>query len=245
LKILRCSGCCPCGVRCGSLVSPTPSSTLARCRAGPRGCRSPSAVRSPKGSCVRTSSPSLLSGAVPIALADFVGLLSWVPSTHPGHVTGRCACRPSIDMLVMRPLPRRRPVVASAPWVPPSKSRSARVVSHHLGGFLRFTSRGLVASRYRSWGPPRFCVSVSRSEDLDVPFASPRCRSVPLEELLADSRNASPRPLPPCRSLPITASPRLFPLPFAGLSWWEDRKRRLRGLAPSSSLVPPPAVAGG
>jgi len=34
----------------------------------------------------------------------------------------------------------------------------------------------------------------------------------------------------PC---PITASPRLSPLPVAGLTKWEDRERRLRGLAPS------------
>jgi len=240
MNILRCSWSCPCGARCGSLVSPTPSSTLTRCRAGPRGCRSPSAVRSPKGSSVRTSSPSLLSGAVPIALADFGGLLSWVPSTHPSHVTGRCACRPSTDMLVERPLPRRRPVVASAPRVPPPKSRSALVVSHHLDGFLRSTSRGPVASRSRSWGPPRFCVSAPRSEDRDV-------RSLPRDAGPYPSKESSPTagtrhrvrcPLAvPC---PITASPRLFPLPFAGLSWWEDRERRLRGLAPSSSLVPPP-----
>jgi hypothetical protein len=85
-----------------------------------------------------------------------IGLLSWVPSACPSTRARRCACRPSIDMLAKRPLPRRRPVVASASRVPPPKSRSARVVSHHLGGFLRFASRGLVASRCRSWGPPRF-----------------------------------------------------------------------------------------
>jgi hypothetical protein len=50
-------------------------------------------------------------------------------------------------------------------------------------------------------------------------------------------------------SLPFAARspPRLawFPLPVADPSRWEDRERRLRGLAPSSSLVSPTAVAGG
>jgi hypothetical protein len=35
-------------------------------------------------------------------------------------------------------------------------SRSALVVSHHLGGFLRAAGPGLVASRYRTWGSLRF-----------------------------------------------------------------------------------------
>jgi len=59
-------------------------------------------------------------------------------------------------MFTKRPLQRRRPAVALAPRVPPSKSRSVLVVSHHLDGFLRSASCGLVASRYRSWGSPRF-----------------------------------------------------------------------------------------
>jgi len=112
--------------------------------------------------------------------------------------------RPSIDI---RPSVHSRAdprVVASASRVPPPKSRSVLVVSHHLDGFLRCVVCGLVASRCQSWGPPR---------------CYPRCRTVPLEEFLADSRSASPRSLPPCRSY------------------------RLRGLAPSSSLVSPPAVA--
>jgi hypothetical protein len=144
------------GVRCGSLVSPTPSSTFACRQVRPRGCRSPSARSIPEG----TVRANLLTFAPLRSRTDrpgrFLGLLSWVPSARPSTRARRCACRPSIDMLAKRPLPRRRPVVASASRVPPPKSRSARVVSHHLGGFLRFASRGLVASRCRSWGPPRF-----------------------------------------------------------------------------------------
>jgi len=57
----------------------------------------------------------------------------------------------------------------------PPKSRSALVVSHHLDGFLRFSSRGLVASRCRSWGPPRFHTGrpTGRPASHD---ASPQCR---------------------------------------------------------------------
>jgi hypothetical protein len=56
----------------------------------------------------------------------------------------------------------------SAPGQPDQESCSDLVVSHHLAGFLRrllreenntfrcLESRGLVASRYRSWGSPRF-----------------------------------------------------------------------------------------
>jgi hypothetical protein len=126
-------------------------------------------------------------------------------STRPGtEIPDDVPLRPSIDI---RPSVHSRAdprVVASASRVPPPKSRSVLVVSHHLDGFLRCVVCGLVASRCQSWGPPR---------------CYPRCRTVPLEELLADSRSASPRSLPPCRSY------------------------RLRGLAPSSSLVSPPAVA--
>jgi len=135
-------------------------------------------------------------------------------------------------MPVKRPLPRRRPAVASDPKVPPSDSRSALVVLHHLDGFLRSTSRGLVASRCRSWGSPRFR-SGRPVEDRNATGLSRGAGSVPLEEIPFDSRDASPRPLPPCRSLPITAPSRLSPLLESALSGWEDRERRLRGLAPS------------
>jgi hypothetical protein len=42
------------------------------------------------------------------------------------------------------------------PTAPPVQPRSVLVVSHDLDGFLRAKDRGLVASRYRSWGSPRF-----------------------------------------------------------------------------------------
>jgi hypothetical protein len=49
----------------------------------------------------------------------------------------------------------------SVPRLPASESRSARVVLHHLGGFLRSEGRGLVASRCQSWGSPRFVLAHS------------------------------------------------------------------------------------
>jgi hypothetical protein len=61
------------------------------------------------------------------------------PPTHPPRVHSR--------------RPFRAP---SASRRPASKSRSARVVSHHLDGFLRATARRFVAPCCRSWGSPRF-----------------------------------------------------------------------------------------
>jgi hypothetical protein len=58
-------------------------------------------------------------------------------------------------MSPMRPLPPALPP-ASASGSPDPTTRSALVVSHHLDGFLRTWARGLVASRCRSWGSPRF-----------------------------------------------------------------------------------------
>jgi len=69
--------------------------------------------------------------------------------------------------------------------------------------------------------------------------AGPAPRRIPL-----DSRSASPRSLPPCRSLTTTASMPTALLPARRGSGWEGRDRRLRGVAPSSGLVSHVAVAG-
>jgi len=202
-------------------------------------------VRSPKGPSVRTSSPSLLSGAVPIALADFVGLLSWVPSTRPSHVSSEMRLSPL----------HRRTGVASTP---------ATTINR------RFGSGGStleVPFRPRGFSPPRrlpplhelraCCIPLpilgstafprlaSRPEDRDIPLLPRSAGPYPSKESspTAGTRHRVRCPLAvPC---PITASPRLVPLPVPGPSGWEDRERRLRGLAPSSSLVKSPAVAGG
>jgi hypothetical protein len=74
-------------------------------------------------------------------------------------------CCPSTDISNARPLPEPSPCEdpASGGSEEPRAdgttrpaSRSDLVVSHHLAGFLRAKDRGLVASRYRSWGSPRF-----------------------------------------------------------------------------------------
>jgi len=190
---------------------PRPSSVAGR---DPRGFRSPSARSFPrKGPSVRTSSPSLLSGAIPIALADFVGLLSWVPSTRPSHVSPK---------MCLSPLHRRQRA-ASTP---------ATTASRHFGP-EGATLEVLV--RPRGFSPPRrfpplhalracciplpilgsttfLLVGVPVRRPRPFPAASPQCRSVPPEELPADSRPASPRSVPPCRSRPITASLPLVPL---------------------------------
>jgi hypothetical protein len=73
--------------------------------------------------------------------------------------------RPSTDVSNARPLPEPSPCEdpASGGSEEPRAdgttrpaSRSDLVVSHHLAGFLRAKDRGLVASRCRSWGSPRF-----------------------------------------------------------------------------------------
>jgi len=79
---------------------------------------------------------------------------------------------------------------------------SARVVSHHLGGFLRCTNLGLVASRCRSWGSSRFQhYGLSRDAgsypSKNFPPPEPRCitatlATVPFRRL---------RGFAPCRSL--------------------------------------------
>jgi len=125
----------------------------------------------------------------------------------------------------------------------PPKSRSALVVSHHLDGFLRFASRGLVASRCRSWGPSRFRTG-RLAEGQRATMLSRNAGFEPFEEIPAVSRTASPRPLPSCRSPATTAPARSAPLPVHRLWRWEGRRRRLQGLAPSSGLVSVHTVAG-
>jgi len=202
-------------------------------------------VRSPKGPSVRTSSPSLLSGAVPIALANV-----YRPSLLGSVRTSEHAC----SEMRLSPL-HRRACEASTPATTASR---------------RFGLEGStpeVPFRPRGFSPPRrlpplhelracciplpilgstaFPLLVSRSEDRDAPQLPRSAGPYPSKESspTAGTRHRVRCPLAvPC---PITASPRLVPLPVPGPSGWEDRERRLRGLAPSSSLVWSPAVAGG
>jgi len=61
----------------------------------------------------------------------------------PLHRHDRCASTPG------RRIPHRHDAARR-------RTRSARVVSHHLDGFLRTSARGSVAPRSRSWGSSRF-----------------------------------------------------------------------------------------
>jgi hypothetical protein len=87
---------------------------------------------------------------------------------------------------------------------------SALVVSHHLGGFLLRSFRGLVSSRGRSWGSSRFRRASTRLTEARKPlpdslaaFPATSVRT-PRRMILACSRTTSPWPLPPwcsaCRS---------------------------------------------
>jgi hypothetical protein len=85
-------------------------------------------------------------------------------------------------------------------------ARSVLVVSHDLDGFLLRFARGLVASRCRSWGSPRFQrdrlapPDPERSDETEpiVTFPATYVRT-PRRMFPSGSRTASPRPLPPCR----------------------------------------------
>jgi hypothetical protein len=224
-------------VRCGSLVSPTPSSTFACHQVRPRGCRSPSAVRSPKGPCVRTSSPSLLSGAVPIALA-----IEYWPSLLGSVRMSEHAC----SKMRLSPLHRHAREAST-----PATTASRRFGLEGSTPEVPFRPRGFSPPRRLPplcesracciplpiLGSTAFLHLASRSEDRDVPLLPRSAGPYPSKESspTAGTRHRVRCPLAvPC---PITASPRLVPLPVPGPSGWEDRERRLRGLAPSSSLV--------
>jgi hypothetical protein len=88
------------------------------------------------------------------------------------------------------PRPRLRETGADSFGIPlpHGMSRSALVVSHHLGGLLRTDLRGFVAPRYRSWGSTRFTIVAARR-----PKAPP------------DS-DAIPAPLQPLEEFPSSAA---------------------------------------
>jgi hypothetical protein len=117
------------------------------------------------------------------------------------------------------------------------------VVSHHLDGFLRAEVCGLVASRCRSWGSPRFAETRSPGSPLLAtrgwsalragvstglaPRDAMTLRRVPP----VHSRTASPRPVAP---LPLGLSRDVRPLlSIAGRQKWRRVRRdpRLRGVS--------------
>jgi len=110
----------------------------------------------------------------------------------------RFAC-PSADISCARPLPGASSLRFDAATC---RTRSARVVSHHLDGLLRTQVRGLVASRSRP-GFVAFWKRRSRSRPktvADLRASSPRRGFTPFEE--CPRRQQVPHhcgPLPSCR----------------------------------------------
>jgi hypothetical protein len=134
--------------------------------------------------------------------------------------------------------------------VPTSASRSVLVVSHHLDGFLRPCSAGIVAACCRSWGSPcfgqRMACTAPRQREPPAPCGpSPRCNHPP-KNLPADScSRCSPRPpRRVCASRPGHA-----PVPFtsaragsasASRRCSVDRSVARQALLPGSGSLCPP-----
>jgi len=70
------------------------------------------------------------------------------------HYLSLLCTRPSTDLPDARLLQEAEASIGLA--IPIARSCSTRVVSHHLGGFLRAKSCGFIASRYQPWGSTRF-----------------------------------------------------------------------------------------
>jgi hypothetical protein len=167
--------CSPRTLRSGSLGYPAPRLDLHRLRCGPRGL--PLRPRR-RDRCRPRRSPSLTFAPVQRPRSSRVGRAR--PSSPEIHrvssetLAGPDSDRlapPSTSLAASTPAGPARAGPTSATKVPPPPSRSDLVVSHHLAGFLRLRpptapepklvppvdrGRGLVASRCRSWGSPRF-----------------------------------------------------------------------------------------
>jgi hypothetical protein len=133
-------------------------------------------------------------------------------------------------------------------------SRSALVVSHHLGGFLRAAGPGLVASRYRTWGSLRF--TCARRRVYEAPAAGVWAGPTPKGGSRPDPRSddpskvcSSPAAAPRHRGrcplavvlLPSRDRSRVTrPRPDPGRPTWSTcrharRAGRLQGVAPPTS----------
>jgi hypothetical protein len=204
-----------------------------------RGLR-PSPVRGPRGHRRGVASgckhPSSASGSLPLSFEASAQLPGPSRRTDRNRSSDRATkALPLLGFVTSLPLHRHtlaRPLPGTR--VAPSSHRadgttrpapcSVLVVLHHLDGFLRAKDRGLVASRCRSWGSPRFskpspsilstdpkAIRKDRGEEGLVPAARiSTLRRVPP----ARSRTVSPRPVPPCRWMPPGG--RRSPLPIAG-----------------------------
>jgi hypothetical protein len=156
---------------------------------------------------------------------------------HPSR-PHRCGGRPSIDMLLARPL---RPPTLAGPWprfeatsleilfrprgfapprrVPPRAELRACCIPLPILGFAAFPGR------------PCHCRSRDSGADLSrSAFHTPRRR------LPGGSRTASPQPLPSCRWLVVLVGARRGPVTRIVAVRRLTRSRRLQGLAPLPGL---------
>jgi hypothetical protein len=165
---------------------------------------------------VRTSAPRLhVAFGAPGSERDHQELVARA-SASPEHHT----VLPSSDSILRGPLLRhlRRSTPGESEDPPSGRgcqattSRSALVVSHHLGGFLRAAGPGLVASRYQTWGSLRFTFAKRRV--YEAPAAGGRADPHPegreSDRILAATtlRRFAPR-RQPCR---VTAADAFLPL---------------------------------
>jgi hypothetical protein len=176
-----------------------PAPSLASAVAGWPSRSSARSARSRSPPTERPPAPSLPSRVFLVRPGRlFAGLLSWDSS---------CSRRSGSPMPLHRHhLPESTPTGLAAGFGVEGATLSAcsaLVVSHHLGGLLLWKARGLVASRCRSWGSPRFrrlCLgsraSWNASPSQKVAFPATFVRT-PRRMFPDRSRTASPRPLPP------------------------------------------------
>ena len=146
-----------------------PSTRLAPANDGPSrhsATRRRSTSIAASGSSTHSSAPLRSSCLLPGPA--HAGLLSWGRTGRPG-CPERLAPSPLRQLCTFlrrtdaRPLPAMSKLITFGLGMPIPKSRSDRVVSHHLAGFLRARARRLVASCSRPWGSSRF-TRTSRSQ---------------------------------------------------------------------------------
>jgi hypothetical protein len=191
----------------------TPAAEAARCR--PRDLRVAfSALRNQPERSQRRSASLLAS----------LGIRAAPPPTHRRRVHSRCASR------------RSKPPATHTlgPTMPPVDSCSALVVSHHRDGFLRVVDRGLVASRCRSWGSPRFPTSRARLH--------PKVRGTRSPSSRRRHPSKNPPHLQPSRVAAVVA---FLPFPARVRPASDDLATAARGPRARRATVPPRSRRGG
>jgi hypothetical protein len=187
-------------------------------------------------------------------------LLSWDSSGGADPITAFAATRTGRRPPLHRPrhaqaragdCPRAstpaRIAARFGPEEPSSESRSVRVVSHHLDGFLRSEVAGLL---HPAAGHGVRCVSGSRIPDLDPANRigwedrhRPRSALHTPRRIPDCSRTTSPWPLPPCRSQCPRSTPESTPLPAHPRAFRETTTSTSRRCS-AVEFGPSPTVAG-